>query len=107
MLLTISLTFAWVCIAGLADVLFKNASGFSDIKFVCGLILYATTAILAVLTFKRIEFGSLIILWITLSLLVGLMISVFYYHEKFTLTTAIAAFLTVIVIVLIGRNNAG
>ena len=104
MILTIFLVLAWVCIACVADVLFKNASGFGDVKFLYGLALYAATAFVAVIAFRRLEFGSMIILWLALSLLVGLLISVFYYHEKFTPTRATAAVLTMIVVVLIGNK---
>ncbi len=106
MALTILLIFIWVGIACIADVFFKNTSGFADIKFFCGLVLYAATAGIAVITFKRIEFGALIILWMAVSLLVGILISVFYYHEKFTYTTATALILTFIVMALIGKNSS-
>ena len=102
MILTIFLIFLWVCIACLAGVFFKNASGLGDVKFLYGFLLYCVTAVLALFTFRRIEFGSMTILWVAMSLLLGLLISVFYYHEKFTLVTGISAFLTLIVIVLIG-----
>src|ERR1041385_7646387 len=75
MLIIILLVIAWVGVACLGDVFFKNAKTFCDPNFLFGLFCYGITSSLAVLTFRRAEFASVAILWIAISLLLSLLVS--------------------------------
>lgn len=97
---TLALIVVWVAIACMGDVCFKAARSWTDPNFIWGLTLYICTGGIAVLTFRRADFGSVAIIWIATSLLLSLATSVFYYHEHLSLARIVAAVLTLLAVIL-------
>jgi multidrug transporter EmrE-like cation transporter len=102
--ITTGLILLWVLIATVADMHFKAARSWDDPSFWIGVVLYAFTGGLALLTFKRVDFGSVVVIWIATSLLLGILVSVLWYRERFTCARALALLATIIAMALAGNE---
>lgn len=90
----------WVGIATCGDLWLKQTRGFGTWRFAAGTVAYALCAVMAVVTFRRAQWGWVLLAWNCLSLAVGMWMSVAMFHERFTLKRAIAAVLLAAAIVI-------
>jgi multidrug transporter EmrE-like cation transporter len=100
MLYSIILVLAWVGLATYADTCFKKAPKVDSLKFFTGMACYAATSFFAIATFKRQQWGWILITWNCTSLLVSMILSVVLFDEPFTKRRMIATILTLIAILM-------
>lgn len=91
MSVTLLLIVLWVAIATYGDTLFKRAAGLFTPAFAAGFCCYAAASFFALATFRRQQWGWIIIFWNSISLGLSLALSVWLYREPFTVRRAIAA----------------
>ena len=91
MFASIVLIIIWVAIGMFGDVFLRASQGFSTWRFVAGTALYASTSILAILTFRRQSWGWVILAWNCISIAIGMALSVIIFGERFTWKRLIAA----------------
>ena len=99
-MISVFLVFLWVTIATLADTFFKSAGTFNSRKFISGLLLYAVCAFFAIPVFRKQQFAWVVIIWNCLSLLLSMALSLWFYHEPFSLKRTIAVVLVFVAIFL-------
>ena len=100
MFLSVCLLIGWVVFSIVGDFHLKKAANqhfwIISPSFIYGLIIYASCSILAVISFKRMEFGTLAIVWSALSLAISVLSSVVVFDEPLTIRRSIALFLVLL-----------
>lgn len=99
-MMTASLILGWVVLATYADMLFKGAKTWDSQRFMAGVACYAACGAFALATFKRQQWGWIILMWNICSIALSMLISVLQFNEPFTMRRAIAMALIITAIFL-------
>jgi len=99
-MLSLLLIFVWVALATYADTCFKACERLTGWRFLIGTSCYASCAFLAVATFRRQQWGWIVIVWNCVSLAVSMFLSVALYREPFTFRRIVASLLVLAAIFL-------
>ncbi len=91
MKITLALVIGWVVLATYADTLFKSATSWRGTEFILGVTCYAACGVFALATFRRQQWGWVILVWNICSLAISMGLSVLIFHEPFTARRAIAS----------------
>src|SRR5208337_3878295 len=99
---TIFLILLWVTIAVIGDMVFKGAALWSG-RFWLGMLLYASTAFLAIPVLNAKQFGWVVVMWVASSLVISILTSIFYLGEPLTARRTLACLLILGAVILEGN----
>ena len=84
-------------IFSIAGDVFLKQSNFSNHKYLLvGMFLYALAGIPVALVFKKLEFGTVFLVWQAVNLVGVMTIAYFIYHEAFTFNKTMALVFTLV-----------
>jgi multidrug transporter EmrE-like cation transporter len=92
-----------VLFSTLGDVFLKKGQ-FGNFSFFLGIFLYAVGAVFVFFVFKRIEFGSVFLIWEAVTIVVAMSIASFYFKEDFTIYRTLALIFAMTSLVLSYKN---
>lgn len=95
-----SLLVWWCAVAAIGDMLFKQCQWF-DWKFFIGVLLYLSCPFYAVYCFHRKDFGSFVLLWNAVSVLISVGLALIVFKEKIT-SPKILMFVFSIMVIICG-----
>lgn len=87
-------SFVWIAVGVVftmaGDVFLKKSQLYNYKYFALGLLLYACGVIPVAIVFRKIDFGSVFLIWEALTIILAMAIASFYFKEDFTLYKGLA-----------------
>jgi multidrug transporter EmrE-like cation transporter len=99
-ILVATLTIAGAVLTVIADILLKKGGAHDWRYLTAGIVIYALVAIPVAFAFKYSEFGSLVIAWEAVLLVLSMIVSVWIFNESFTVYRLLAIILAFGAIIL-------